>query len=368
MGLDVHTKPQQPTHPKRMTNAEIEEDCCDMHQNILMEQFKLIGKSLIKDSFDYNMAKVFASRIAQQSRSKYPNLQIKPRTSTQLEEHGFTPIKINDASQQAIAIQQYLDQCTALYKSRNYPHDAGSLGIGLAHERPDDAVIAQYDFRDVICAPGVINLLTDSSILGIVAGHLGCTPVISDVTAWWSFPYDITEDNSRLYGSQTFHRDRNCFKFCKLFYYLTDVDGEAGPHMYVPQTANLDAMVKRMSFDGDIDQFRRLVFNVSYLQGKIRDQIHPFLEKNAVAIMGDKGSCFIEDTYGFHRGERPIKKPRLVLEVLYLLVPQHSANILHDRPHSIEDLNKVRSFIEQLPAPARYAMSSLESQLPPPLS
>lgn len=40
-----------------------------------------------------------------------------------------------------------------------------------------------------------------------------------------------------------------------------------------------------------------------------------------IEIEGEKGTCFLEDTYGFHKGVTPKSKIRLLFQVQYSLNP-----------------------------------------------
>jgi hypothetical protein len=55
-----------------------------------------------------------------------------------------------------------------------------------------------------------------------------CKPTISALGLRWSFP--VPGQSSAL---QMFHRDSEDWRYLKVLVYLTDVDEDAGPHVYL---------------------------------------------------------------------------------------------------------------------------------------
>lgn len=96
-----------------------------------------------------------------------------------------------------------------------------------------------------------------------------------------------------------FHFDMDDYKFLKFFFYLTDVDAEAGPHVYVRGTHR----GKRL---GHLFPMRRLA----------NDEVKRSYGSERILSLEDKaGGAFIEDTFGLHKGQPPTHKDRLVLQL-----------------------------------------------------
>ena len=114
---------------------------------------------------------------------------------------------------------------------------------------------------------------------------------------WWSLG-----GRKEAKDAQLFHRDVDDFKFCKLFIYLTDVGENQGPHTYVEGSSSSSKLRKIRRYQ---DQ----------------EIIEAFGEEKIIKFVRDKGSMFIVDTYGFHKGTLPVDGNRLLLQIQYSLNP-----------------------------------------------
>jgi phytanoyl-CoA dioxygenase PhyH len=149
------------------------------------------------------------------------------------------------------------------------------------------------------------RLTEDPLLLEVAARYLRTVPKLVGVTLWWSYPTE-SDAISRSRAAQMFHFDLDDFKFIKFFFYLTDVDASAGPHVIVrgthrdkPRLRRRDAFKVRRYSDDEI------------VAAYGRDRI--------VSITGPAGTGFVEDTLCIHKGEPPTGRPRLVLQVQYAL-------------------------------------------------
>ena len=129
-----------------------------------------------------------------------------------------------------------------------------------------------------------------------VAEEMGCKPTISYMTAWWSIP----AHNEAAQHAEKYHRDVEDFDFTKLLVYLTDVDEEAGPHVFVKGSHLIEKLTSIRRY-ADEEVFAA------------------FGKENEVRFTGSAGTCFLEKTYGMHRGVPPVSRPRLTFQVLYSL-------------------------------------------------
>jgi hypothetical protein len=118
---------------------------------------------------------------------------------------------------------------------------------------------------------------------------------------WWTFPVDASaEDRAR--HAHVFHYDLDDLKFVKFFFYLTDVDDQAGPHVYV-KTSN--RIVKYKS-----PLFKSKRFNDEEI-------VAGYGAENIIEVLGKAGTCLIEDTTTIHKGITPVSRPRLMLQFEY---------------------------------------------------
>lgn len=162
---------------------------------------------------------------------------------------------------------------------------------------PSETHVADYKIDDWNSLPQIVNIANTPSVLKIAEEYLGCKPTISNIQLWWSFPgHDKSEE------AENFHRDVDDWKFVKLFIYLTNVDFESGPHVYVQKSISSHRYlpIKRYS-DTEIEKY--------------------FGKENIKIMTGEKGSAFMEDTFGFHKGQLAKENRRLVLQVQYSINP-----------------------------------------------
>lgn len=157
--------------------------------------------------------------------------------------------------------------------------------------------VANHLDPDIIAAPYLLALANDPRIIDIVHRQLGCRPTISEIGAWWSYPTAAGPQQA-----ENFHRDVDDWNFVKLFLYLTDVEPDSGPHVYVRGSAGDPrlAVLKRYDDQEVFDAFGR----------------------QAVAVQTAKaGSAFLENTFGLHKGTPVERGVRLLFQVVYSLHP-----------------------------------------------
>ncbi|HEY0524102.1 MAG TPA: phytanoyl-CoA dioxygenase family protein [Stellaceae bacterium] len=171
-------------------------------------------------------------------------------------------------------------------------------GSGVPLERvPSGTRMAAYPLDTVLTCPHVLELVNHPAALRLAAGYLGCAPTVSSIGIRWSLPSAGDGD-----ATQRFHRDPDDWRFLKLFVYLTDVDEESGPHMYVAGSHRSAARLRARAFRSEEIEHR-------YGRNAIR------------TVTGPRGTVFAADTYGIHRGAPPRSRPRLILQVQYSLLP-----------------------------------------------
>ncbi|MDG1475862.1 MAG: phytanoyl-CoA dioxygenase family protein [Vicingaceae bacterium] len=153
--------------------------------------------------------------------------------------------------------------------------------------------VANYKREDLVGIKEVVEIANDPKVLAFAQEFLGSIPTISNINAWWSFG-----EKEAAEQAQFFHRDVDDYKFIKLFFYLTDVEMENGPHVYVESSSKDDQFTKIRRFsDAEIEE--------TYGKDKIK------------YFTGKKGEAFFVDTYGIHKGLLPKKGKRLILQVQY---------------------------------------------------
>jgi hypothetical protein len=162
---------------------------------------------------------------------------------------------------------------------------------------PAATTIADYALDTVLACPHMLELANAPDMIALATRFLGCMPTISTIGIRWSYPGSRDEATT-----QGFHRDPDDWRFFKFFIYLTDVDEECGPHLYVRGSNRTTGTFRAARFaDAAVE----------------RD----YGREAIVAITGPRGTSFVADTYGIHAGPIPTAKPRLMLEVGYSVLP-----------------------------------------------
>jgi len=179
----------------------------------------------------------------------------------------------------------------------------------------EDSVI-HYPVFDVVRAPHVMKIATDPHVLETVLRYLGAPGIIVSINAWSS----LTQGEEPM-GAQIFHRDTDDFRACKMFVYLDDVSTSDGPHIFVRHSHRADQVQQALEGSG-----RSLSTIPDYFSRNgrhVADSIDSIFGDSVEEITGAAGTCFLENTYSFHRGKTPAGGKRRILQVLYAHIPYH---------------------------------------------
>ncbi len=172
------------------------------------------------------------------------------------------------------------------------------LGVLRGDALPAETHVAHLERGPLIRSRHAMDLANHPRVLALVSAWLGGKPTAL-VSAWWSVAAEGPAEEA-----ERFHRDKDDWRFIKLFVYLTEVTEETGPHVFVP-TSHRHAGV----------EFRR---QRRYTDAEVAAVYPP--EENQVFV-GPPGTAILENTYGLHRG-LPLKTGRrLIFQVTYSLFP-----------------------------------------------
>ena len=196
-----------------------------------------------------------------------------------------------------------------------------------------DILVAHF-FEQIEECSEIAAIRNDSTLRQLAGLYLGTAPIPISSRLWWAFPAENSrEDLLKRASQERLHFDMNDWRSVKFFFYLTDVDDESGPHVYIKSSHRK----KRLR-----DQFTLFV-------GKPNDDIIAYYGAgNVVKICGPAGSCFAEDPFGFHMGTTVRKHPRLILEVEFGVSPPTARRFFGDLPAAANP----RSADEAAPVPA----------------
>lgn len=165
-----------------------------------------------------------------------------------------------------------------------------------------EGTLEHFELDDILAVKELKQLITSPAILSIAAMHLGAVPKVLDVSLWRSNP-----NTGKPELPQEWHRDYDDYRFCKMFLFLTDVDQDSGPHQFIPGSHRHD-FFERYDYPPDM-----------FFISSGRD---PQVEKACARLprmefVGPAGTCFLENTYGLHRGVAPRERGRLLFQAEY---------------------------------------------------
>ena len=166
---------------------------------------------------------------------------------------------------------------------------------------PETPLAVRYNLeeRDILGCDAAQRLLADESLLALAQAYLGAAPVQDMVAMWWSTTAGQARASSK--AAQLFHFDLDRLRFLKAFVYVTNVDNESGPHEFVRGSHRMT----QRHFRDD----RR------YSDAEVRGEF----DRDMVTIDGPRGTVFLADTRGLHKGHPLQRGHRLVFQLEYAI-------------------------------------------------
>lgn len=174
--------------------------------------------------------------------------------------------------------------------------DGTSLPLDQARRA---GTLAAYPIGTILSCPEVFAAANDPQVLEIVGNYLGCTPTIASIGIRWSF---ARETGHAI--TQSFHRDPDDWRAVKYFIYLTDVETDTGPHIYVKGSHRRRSRWRARPYRDD--------------------EVASSYGAAATAVTGPRGTAFLADTFGIHKGASPERGSRLILQIQYSMLPVYA--------------------------------------------
>jgi phytanoyl-CoA dioxygenase PhyH len=164
----------------------------------------------------------------------------------------------------------------------------------------------RYHFAEqtLVAQRAVQRLMGDQSLLAFAQAYFDAMPLFDFATMWWSATFSAEPGSG---AAQLFHFDFDRIKWLKLFFYLTDVTEERGPHCFV-----------KGSHRRGIASAAPLLSR-GYARLTDDDVAAAFGRNRIVSITGKAGTIIAVDTRGFHKGIVPAAGDRLILQFQYAI-------------------------------------------------
>ena len=169
------------------------------------------------------------------------------------------------------------------YLTRLSDHDTGKGRVMIPIDLKKSKVI-----RELILSNTFVNIarnFLDKKDFSVGVSCLISSPRKSDPTV-----------KEKIHNAQLYHFDNDFSKFCKLYIYLTDVNDQNGPHLYIEKShrqRKLEHMLMRPISD------------------KEAIENYPVIKK----YTGDAGTFFFTDGFGYHKAEEIKEQSRIMLNI-----------------------------------------------------
>lgn len=219
--------------------------------------------------------------------------------ANQLEQNGFYVFKNLLPADVCDGLEEFARQTPASVSAaaggevRRELYDAANLGGRLY----------KFDEADAFSNAATQRLLADEALLRIAETYLGTRTVVGGLDTWWSAPYGNGPDSD---AAQMFHFDFDAPpRWLKLFVYVTPVGPDTGPHIYMRGSHRLRS------------QPMREILSRGYVRVSDEEIEAAFGAKNTTEITGARGTVFLADTRGFHKGKFPTAGDRLITQLIY---------------------------------------------------
>jgi hypothetical protein len=196
-----------------------------------------------------------------------------------------------------LSASQIADVFAFIKDKKCYDRWKPQSGEFLIEDAPANCHTAPYREQNIVECPHLMEAANNPTVLSIVSKLLGCKPTISNLGLWWSL-----SGHSEAEEAENFHRDVDEWHFIKLFVYLTDVTEQSGPHVFV----------KGSQREAKLLPIRR------YMDQEVEAA---FGRERVIHFTGAAGTNFLENTFGFHKGQLPQSGIRLLFQAQYSLLP-----------------------------------------------
>ena len=168
---------------------------------------------------------------------------------------------------------------------------------------PNKINTTRYDFDKQDLANNILvqDLIMNESLITVARDYFNSEPIFDLPAMWWSTPYGESPSSE---AAQMYHYDMERAKWLKIFFYLTDVDENNGPHYYIQGSHKINSKPKELLSKGYV---------------RINDQEIKkyYKESDFKVIKGNKGTFFAGNTLCWHEGKNVKNRNRLVLELNY---------------------------------------------------
>ncbi len=166
--------------------------------------------------------------------------------------------------------------------------------LSVDNTNPNDKPYEQVEEPFLAC-PEICDVAVNQTLLDLIDDYYGRSAYITGVNLRVSYANKLPAKHTQL-----FHVDKGGSKLLKAFIYLNDVDIDGGPLVYIRQSNT-----RKFPF-----------WNRSY---RLSDEVlrRKYPREDIVPIVANAGDLIVADTFGFHKGMKPIARNRALLTINY---------------------------------------------------
>ncbi len=186
-----------------------------------------------------------------------------------------------------------------------------------ARQSSRNPITSGHYFERVERCDAAMRIQSDGLLHAVARDYLGPKAGVISTRLWWSFPTEAASSTQAApEPREMLHFDLDDWRMLKFFFYLTPVDGDSGPHLYL-----------RGSHKRHV-----LKHQLSVTVGRPMDEVLATYPSSRLAcIFGSAGSGFAEDPYGFHAGALARASRRLMLEIGFGITPPNRRRFFGER-------------------------------------
>ena len=186
----------------------------------------------------------------------------------------------------------------------------------VAQQSRENPVTSGHYFERINDCPAVMAVQTDVLLHAVARRYLGRNSRVISTRLWWSFPVSVDETAVGPEPREMLHFDLDDWRMLKFFFYITPVDADSGPHLYMRGTHNYHVLKHQLSLT-----VGRPMEEVVSVYG--RDRL--------LSLRGEAGRGFAEDPFGYHAGSLAHTRPRLMLEIGFGVSPANRRRFFGER-------------------------------------
>ena len=155
--------------------------------------------------------------------------------------------------------------------------------------------VGYYKKSDLNTIEILDKIINDPQLNSYISKYVGRNFKCTNKASWWTFG-----NNENPQEAELLHRDIDNILWLKVFIYLTDVDSNCGPHVFIPSSHRKNRFLRFKRFTDT--EAQREFGDLAYFTGK-------------------KGTLIMEDTFGLHKGQHiKTNNNRLIFQLQYSIL------------------------------------------------